>query len=159
LIQKGLFQNQLIYTSANKEVRFVMPSPTIVPLIVAGIMIGIVLRTTKAHVSAKFIIVGSLLGGLGNLANAVLLYLFQGQQSSQAIPQGIPQGIPEATPQATTRAFAGSQMIAAQSLTSFLVVSFIIGTLMILTVFVAARLIIRVRGRKIVEEEEQQPSD
>jgi len=128
-----------------------MPSPTIVPLIVAGIMIGIVLRTTKAHVSGKFIIVGSLLGGLGNLANAVLLYLFQGQQTSPALPQAIPQ--------ATPRAFAGSQMMTAQSLTSFLVVSFIIGTLMILLVFVSARLIMRVRGRKIVEEEEQQPSD
>jgi uncharacterized membrane protein YebE (DUF533 family) len=128
-----------------------MPSPTIVPLIVAGIMMGIVLRTTKAHVSGKFIIVGSLLGGLGNLANAVLLYLFQGQQTSQALPQAIPQ--------ATPRAFAGSQMMTAQSLTSFLVVSFIIGTLMILLVFVSARLIMRVRGRKIVEEEEQQPSD
>lgn len=124
-----------------------MPSPTIVPLIIAGIMIGIVLRTTKAHVSWKFIISGSLLGGLGNLANAVLLYLFQGQQTSQAIPQ------------ATPRALAGSQMMTAQSLPSFLVVSFIIGTLMILLVFVSARLIIRVRGRKIVEEEEQQPSD
>jgi hypothetical protein len=95
--------------------------------------------------------VGSLLGGLGNLANAVLLYLFQGQQTSQALPQAIPQ--------ATPRAFAGSQMMTAQSLTSFLVVSFIIGTLMILLVFVSARLIMRVRGRKIVEEEEQQPSD
>jgi hypothetical protein len=136
-----------------------MPSPTIVPLIVAGIMIGIVLRTTKANVSGRFIIVGSLLGGLGNLANAVLLYLFQGQQSSLAMPQGIPQAVPEAVPQATTRAFAGSQMMAAQSLTSFLVVSFIIGTLMILLVFVSARLFMRVRGRKIVEEEEQQPSD
>jgi hypothetical protein len=73
--------------------------------------------------------------------------MFQGQQSSQAIPQ------------ATTRAFAGSQVMAAQSLTSFLVVSFVIGTLMILTVFVAARLTVRIRGRKIVEEEEQQPSD
>ena len=132
-----------------------MPSPTIVPLIVTGIMIGIVLRTTKAHVSGRFIIVGSLLGGLGNLANAVLLYLFQGQQTSQAIPQAIPKAIPQATP----RAFAGSQMMTAQSLTSFLVVSFIIGTLMILLVFVAARLTVRIRGRKIVEEEEQQPSD
>jgi hypothetical protein len=132
-----------------------MPSPTIVPLIVAGIMIGIVLRTTKAHVSWKFIIAGSLLGGLGNLANAFLLYLFQGQQTSRAIPQAIPEAIPQATP----RAFAGSQLTAAQSLTSVLVVSFIIGTLMILLVFVSARLIIRVRGRRIVEEEEQQPSD
>jgi prolipoprotein diacylglyceryltransferase len=98
---------------------------------------------------------GSLLGGLGNLANAVLLYLFQGQQTSQAIPQAITQAITQATP----RALAGSQMMTAQSLPSFLVVSFIIGTLMILLVFVSARLIIRVRGRKIVEEEEQQPSD
>jgi predicted neutral ceramidase superfamily lipid hydrolase len=131
-----------------------MPSPTIVPLLITGIMIGLVLRTTKADVSWKFIIVGSLLGGLGNVANAVLLYLFQGPGTTQTTPQGIPQAVPQATP----RAFAASQ-IAAQSLTSFLVISFIIGALMILLVFVVARLTMRTRGRKIVEEEQQQSSD
>lgn len=139
------------------DVRCSMPSPTIVPLLITGIMIGLVLRTTKANMSWKFIGVGSLLGGLGNVANAVLLYLLQGQGTGQTIPQGIPQTIPQTTP----RAFAASQ-IAAQSLTSFLAISFIIGALMILLVFVAARLTMRIRGRKIVEEQlegEQESSD
>jgi len=123
-----------------------MPNPTIVPLIVSGIMIGIILRSTRAHVSWKFIIAGSLLGGLGNVANAILLYLFQGQQSRQAIPATITQ--------VTPRAFTG-QTLPTQSLASFAVLSFITGTLMILLVFIAARLTIRIRGRKIVEEEQQ----
>lgn len=126
-----------------------MPNPTIVPLIVTGIMIGIILRSTRAHVSWKFIIAGSLLGGLGNVANAVLLYLFQGQQPRQAIP--------EAITQTTPRAFTG-QALPTQSLASFAVLSFIIGTLMIVLVFVAARLTMRIRGRAVVEEE-QQPID
>jgi len=131
-----------------------MPTPTSVPLLITGIMIGLVLRTTKANMSWKFIAVGSLLGGLGNVINAALDYLFQGQGTGRVIPQGIQQAVPQATP----RAFAASQ-IAAQSLTTFLVSSFIIGALMILLVFVAARLTLRIRGRRSVEEEEQQSSD
>ena len=98
---------------------------------------------------------GSLLGGLGNVANAVLLYLSQGQQTRPAMPQAIPETIPQVTPPA----FAGGQMIPAQSLASFVALSFIVGAFMILLVFVSARLFMRVRGRKIIEEEEQQPSD
>jgi hypothetical protein len=139
-----------------------MPTPTIVPLLVTGIMIGLVLRTTKAKIGRKFVIVGSLLGGFGNLANAALLYLFQGPATTPSFPQFTPQATQQAAPLATPRAFAASQM-AAQSLTSFLVLSFIIGTLMVLVVFVAARLTIRIRGRtageKDLEEEQQQSSD
>lgn len=115
--------------------------PTIVPLLVAGIMIGSILRTTKTHVSWRFIIVGSLLGGLGNVAYAALLYLFQGQETRQAIPRTFP-----------------SQMMPTQSLAFFAALSFITGTIIILLVFVAARLTIRIRGRTSVEEE-QQPID
>jgi hypothetical protein len=129
--------------------------PNIAPLLITGVMIGSILRTTKAHVSWRFIIMGSLLGGLGNVANAVLLYLSQGQQTRPAMPQAIPETIPQVTPPA----FAGGQMISAQSLASFVALSFIVGAFMILLVFVSARLFMRVRGRKIIEEEEQQPSD
>ncbi len=129
--------------------------PNIAPLLITGVMIGSILRTTKAHVSWRFIIMGSLLGGLGNVANAVLLYLSQGQQTRPAMPQAISETIPQVTPPA----FAGGQMISAQSLASFVALSFIVGAFMILLVFVAARLTVRIRGRKSVEEEEQQPSD
>ena len=130
-----------------------MPAPTILPLLIAGIMIGLVLRKTKADVSWKFILVGSLLGGIGNVANAVLLYMFQ----SPATPT-IPQGASQFATQATPRFYAGGG-VAAQSLTSFVAISFVIGVIIILLVFVAARLTIRLRGRKIVEEEQQQSSD
>jgi len=115
--------------------------PSIVPLILAGILIGSILRTTRAHMSWRFIIVGSLLGGLGNVANAAALLFFQNPETRQSIPSSLP----------------NSQLIRTQtifSLTpfSFLILSFIVGVLMVLLVFVAAVVTLRIRGRVVLEE-------
>lgn len=119
------------------DTRWVMPDiPTFVPLLLTGILFGSILRTTKVHISWRFMVSGSLLGGLGNVVHAAALYLFQGQQTRQAIPS----------------TFASSQIMPTQTPIYFLVLSFIIGAFMILLVLIAASLTIRIRGRKVLEE-------
>ncbi len=115
--------------------------PSIVPLILAGILVGSILRSTRAHISWRFMIVGSLLGGLGNVANAAALLFFQNPETRQPIPSSL----------------RTSQLIPTQTtffLTpfSFLILSFIVGAIMVLLVFIVAVVTLRIRGRVVLEE-------
>lgn len=48
----------------------------IVPLLITGILVGHVLRTKKASIGRRLALLGSLLGGVGNVVNGAILYLF-----------------------------------------------------------------------------------
>lgn len=104
-----------------------MPTiPMIVPLLVAGAIFGHTLRNKKEHIGRKLTALGSLLGGLGNAANAAVLELFQPQTTTRtAIP-----------------AFA-RQTVPTQTLTSFLILSFVVGVLTVLLVIIPAVLVQR----------------
>jgi hypothetical protein len=102
-----------------------MPTiPMIVPLLVTGILFGHTLRTKKEHVGWKLAVSGSLLGGLGNAANAAVLYLFPNQAMTGS----------------AIRSFA-RQTVPTQTLASFLLLSFVAGVLVVTLVIIPAFLI------------------
>jgi len=122
--------------------------PSIVPLILAGIIIGSILRKTDIRISWKLLILGSLLGGLGNLAHAGVLFFFQGQQAEPSFSQGPP----------TDFQLPSNLQLPSTSQTtfnpiSFLVTSFVVGAIMILIILVVAFLTLRIRGRTTVDDE------
>ena len=96
----------------------------IVPLLVTGILIGYILRTKRANIGRKLIVLGSLLGGAGNVVNAAILYLFQSQSTMQT----------------NIRSFA-RQTVPAQSPAVFLLLSFVVGILIVLLVLIPATII------------------
>jgi hypothetical protein len=102
-----------------------MPTiPVIVPLLATGILFGHTLRIKKEHVGWKLAVLGSLLGGLGNAVNAAVLYLFPNQAMTGS----------------AIRSFA-RQTVPTQTLASFLLLSFVVGVLTVLTVVIPAVLI------------------
>ncbi|MBS7623236.1 hypothetical protein KEJ39_06135 [Candidatus Bathyarchaeota archaeon] len=108
--------------------------PSIIPLILTGILVGLVLRKTAAKISWRLTILGSLLGGLSNLAYAAVLPILRGQDVGQ----------PVARP-----SFIGQ---AALNPLLFLAASFIVGVVIVLLVLAAASLTLRLFGRKTVED-------
>jgi hypothetical protein len=122
--------------------------PSIVPLIVAGVIIGSILRKTDIRISWKLLILGSLLGGLGNLANAGLLFFFQGQQTRPSFSQG-----PPADFQIPSNLQLPSTIETTFNPISFLVTSFVVGAIMILIILIVAVLTLRLRGRTTVDEQ------
>jgi hypothetical protein len=115
----------------------------IVPLLVAGAIFGHTLRNKKEHIGRKLTALGSLLGGLGNAANAAVLELFQPQTTTRtAIPAFARQTVPTQTP------------------ASFLILSFVVGVLTVLLVIISAVLVQRralphLSFRRRKEEDEQ----
>ena len=102
-----------------------MPTiPMIVPLLVTGILVGYILRTKRANIGRKLIVLGSLLGGVGNVVNAAILYLFQSQS----------------TVETNIRTFA-RQTVPTQSPAVFLLLSFVVGILIVLLVLIPATII------------------
>jgi hypothetical protein len=126
-----------------------MPNiPSIVPLILAGVIIGSILRKTDISISWKLLILGSLLGGLGNLAHAGVLFFFQGQEARPTFSQ---------RPPTDFQLPSNLQFTLRASLTtfnpiSFLVTSFVTGAIMILVILIVAVLTLRLRGRTTVDE-------
>lgn len=126
-----------------------MPNiPSIVPLILVGVIIGSILRKTNVGISWKLLILGSLLGGLGNLANAGVLLFFQGQEARPTFSERPPTNfqLPSdlqlpGTIQRTLNPMA------------YLATSFVVGAIMILVILIAAILTLRIRGRTTVDEE------
>jgi len=102
-----------------------MPTiPMIIPLLVTGILVGYVLRTKKSTIGRRLLALGSLLGGVGNVVNAGVLYLFQNQaRTGPTVPTFVRQTMPAQTP------------------VSFLFLSFVIGVLIVLLVLVPAALV------------------
>jgi hypothetical protein len=122
--------------------------PSIVPLILAGVIIGSILRKTDISISWKLLMLGSLLGGLGNLAHAGVLFFFQGQQARPAFSQRPP----------TDFQLPSNLQLPGTSQTtfnpiSFLVTSFVVGAIMILVILIVAVLTLRLRGRTTVDEQ------
>jgi hypothetical protein len=121
-----------------------MPTiPMIVPLLVAGAIFGHTLRNKKEHIGRKLTALGSLLGGLGNVANAAVLELFQNQATTGTAIRSFPrQTVPTQTP------------------ASFLILSFVVGVLTVLLVVISAvlfqrRAIPHLPFRRRKEEEEE----
>jgi RsiW-degrading membrane proteinase PrsW (M82 family) len=104
-----------------------MPTiPMIVPLLITGILVGHVLRTKKASIGRRLALLGSLLGGVGNVVNGAILYLFQNKTTTRPdMPSFVRQTVSTQTP------------------ISFLLLSFIVGTLIVLLVLIPATLIQR----------------
>ncbi len=96
--------------------------PIIVPLVLTGILIGYILRTTNVHIGRRLMALGSLLGGVGNVVNAAILFLFQNQT---AVATDI-------------RPYARQATL---SPVLFLVLSFVVGVLTVLLVLVPATIV------------------
>ena len=93
-------------------------------LLVTGILIGYVLRSKKSTIGRRLFVLGSLLGGVGNVVNAGVLYLFQNQaRTGPTVPSFVRQTMPAQTP------------------VSFLLLSFVIGALIVLLILAPAVLV------------------
>jgi len=131
-----------------------MPTtPTVIPLIVAGLMLGSLLVSEKRKVSKKKLLGISLLGGLLNAANAFIVYtLFPpttfsrfgaGNFGGGAFAGGSFTG-------ASTFQFRGAA--GATSEGSFILLSFITGLLIVIVVVGVALLYVRYKGGHTEEE-------
>ena len=128
-----------------------MPTtPTVIPLIVAGLMLGSLLVSEKRKVSKKKLLGISLLGGLLNAANAFIVYtLFPPTTFSRFGAGNFGGG-----------AFAGGsftgastfQFRGATSEGSFILLSFITGLLIVIVVVGVALLYVRYKGGHTEEE-------
>jgi len=132
-----------------------MPTtPTVIPLIVAGLMLGSLLVSEKRKVSKKKLLGISLLGGLLNAANAFIVYtLFPpttfsrfagGNFGGGAFAGGTFTG-------ASTFQFRGGAA-GATSESSFILLSFITGLLIVIVVVGVALLYVRYKGGHTEEE-------
>jgi drug/metabolite transporter (DMT)-like permease len=99
-------------------------SPIIIAILIAGFLIGDLLRRTEIRIGWKRIIVGSLAGGIGNTIYATAFILLKGGGLNQTKTENI----------------------------SFLISSFIVGFLIVLIIFFTAAIAIRILGRITVEE-------
>ena len=132
-----------------------MPTtPTVIPLIVAGLMLGSLLVSEKRKVSKKKLLGISLLGGLLNAANAFIVYtLFPpttfsrfagGNFGGGAFAGGTFTG-------ASTFQFRGGAA-GATSESSFILLSFITGLLIVIVVVGVALLYVRYKAGHTEEE-------
>ncbi|MBS7629709.1 hypothetical protein KEJ23_07095 [Candidatus Bathyarchaeota archaeon] len=124
-----------------------MPSPEIpiiIPLILIGIVVGNLIRKERPNVGWRGLGAWSVIGGLGNLAHAALLYYMQGQDAGQS---------------GARQYFAGQSPTAPSPLTvqastgpiPLLIGSFLAGAFTVMLVFLVAHLTLKMRGREIRE--------
>ncbi|HXX72182.1 MAG TPA: hypothetical protein VEI80_00685 [Candidatus Acidoferrales bacterium] len=147
-----------------------MPTaPTVIPLIVAGLMLGSMLVTQKRTVTRKKLLGASLLAGLLNAANAYAVYLlfpsttsrfgggnFGGGNFGGGFGGGTGSGASSfcsANPGVCT---GGRGALGATSVGSFVLLSFITGLLIVIVVVGVALLYVRYKTPK-TEEEEKEP--
>ena len=108
-----------------------MPTvPMIVPLLVTGILFGYVIKTKKSNIGRRLMALGCLLGGVGNVVNGAVLYLFQSQTTTGT---SFPPGSGDMPPFAR-------QAVSTQTPVSFLLLCFVAGVLIVLLVLVPATL-------------------
>ncbi|MEM2226887.1 MAG: hypothetical protein QXW19_01855 [Candidatus Bathyarchaeia archaeon] len=111
-------------------------APVLIPLLVLGALIGFLLRGTGAKIGWRFVALGSILGGLGNLAHGAVLMLTRGRMAAESV----------------TRIPAIRQVVAIDPPPLFLALCFLTGSLMVLFVFASAILMLRIwRGRGLEE--------
>ncbi|MFH0848720.1 MAG: hypothetical protein V1857_04390 [archaeon] len=111
-------------------------------MIVTGMLFGHILHTKKEQIGRRLAVWGCLLGGLGNTANAAVLYLFPDQAATRSATQ-----------------FSARQVVTTQEPLSFLLLSFIVGVLIVGLVVVSAvltqkRTLPRLPFRKREEEDD-----
>ena len=138
--------------------------PTVVPLIVSGLMLGSLLVSGKRKLSKKKLLIGSLVGGLLNAANAFIVYTLFPPPTFSRFGGGNFGGGTFAGATftgASTFQFRGGG--GANSETSFLLLSFITGLLIVIVVVGVALLYVRYKGGHMEEgpaearqEEEQE---
>ena len=127
--------------------------PTVVPLIVSGLMLGSLLVSGKRKLSKKKLLIGSLVGGLLNAANAFIVYILFPPTTFSRFGGGNFGGGTFAGATftgASTFQFRGGG--GANSETSFLLLSFITGLLIVIVVVGVALLYVRYKGRHMEEE-------
>jgi hypothetical protein len=129
-----------------------MPTtPTVIPLIVAGLILGSLLVSEKRKMSKKKFLGVSLLGGLLNAANAFIVYTLFPPTTFSRFGGGNFGGGSFAggtfTGSSTFRGAAG-----ASSETSFLLLSFITGLLIVIVVVGVALAYVRYKGAKGEEQ-------
>jgi len=131
-----------------------MPTtPTVIPLIVAGLMLGSLLVSEKRKVSKKKLLGVALLGGLLNAANAFIVYMLfppttfsrfgGGSFAGSAFAGGTFTG-------SSTFQFRGAAGATSES--SFIFLSFITGLLIVIVVVGVALLYVRYKGGHTEEE-------
>ncbi len=84
-------------------------------------LFGHILRTKKERIGRRLAVWGCLLGGLGNTANAAVLYLFPDQAATRSATQ-----------------FTARQVATTQEPLSFLLLSFVVGVLIVAVVIAFA---------------------
>ena len=135
-----------------------MPTiPTMIPLIVAGIVLGSLLVSEKRKITRKKLLGVSLLGGLLNAANALIIYMLfpppttfsrfaGGNFGGGAFAGGTFTG-------SSTFQFRGAA--GATSETSFIALSFITGLLVVIVIIGSALAYVRYKTPKGEEEPEE----
>jgi len=108
--------------------------PVVIPLLILGVLIGLVLRG-KARMGWRLATLGSLFGGLGNLAYGGALTLFQSRTAVESV----------------SRPIAIRQATSIDSPPVFLAFCFLAGFLMVLLVFASAALTLRIRRERALE--------
>ena len=131
--------------------------PTVIPLIVAGVLLGSLIVSGKRKIPKKRLIGASLLAGLLNAANAFIIYLLFPPTTFSRFGGGNFGGGSFGGSSSFT--FTGSSSFrgggAGGGEGSFILLSFIAGLLIVLVVVGSALLYVRYKGRHEGEEEEQ----
>jgi hypothetical protein len=129
-------------------------SPIIIPLIVAGAMLGSLLVSGKRKIPKKKLLGASILAGLLNAANAYVVYLLFPPTSYRRFGGGSFSG-GSFSGGSSSFTFTGAYRGAgagATSLTSFLLLSFLTGLLIMIVVVGAALVYVRYKGGHLEEE-------
>jgi hypothetical protein len=133
-----------------------MPTtPTVIPLIVAGLMLGSLLVSGKRKVTKKKLLGVSMLSGLLNAANAFIVYTLFPPTTFSRFGGGNFGGGTFAGATFTgssTFQFRGGAAAGANSEGSFILLSFLTGLLIVIVVVGVALAYVRYKGEKGEEE-------
>jgi hypothetical protein len=130
-----------------------MPTtPTVIPLIVAGLVLGSMLVSEKRKMSKKRLLGVSLLGGLLNAANALIVYALFPPTSSRFGGGTFGGGAFAGATFTGSSTFQFRGAAGATSEPSFLILSFLTGLLIVIVVVGAALAFVRYKGGHMEEE-------
>ncbi|MBO3754868.1 MAG: hypothetical protein FGF53_08365 [Candidatus Brockarchaeota archaeon] len=107
--------------------------PVIIPLLLAGVLFGSILRATNARITGRLTFLGSLLSGFGNFLYTFVLNMVQKYSSENRAAN-------------MHTAFNPSFSIIT------LLYAFLTGFLIVLIIFISAALTLKIRGRTVLEE-------
>jgi hypothetical protein len=134
-----------------------MPTtPTVIPLIVAGLTLGSLLVSQKRKMPKKRLLGVSLVGGLLNAANALIVYTLFPPTTFSRFGGGNFAGSPFAGATFTgSSTFQLRGAAGATSETSFILLSFITGLLIVIVVVGVALIYVRYKGGHAEEQLEE----